>query len=175
MNIAIVGSGYVGLVSGACFSDMGNTVTCVDSDKDKIDQLNKGIIPIYEPGLESIILNNCEKGNLTFTTSLEGALRDCEIVFIAVGTPMGEDGSCDDSMILQVLSLFTDSIVVVNKSTVPVGTADRVKKIIAAELRIREVEIPFSIVSNPEFLKEGAAISDFMKPDRIVVVLTTRF
>jgi UDPglucose 6-dehydrogenase len=95
VNIAIVGSGYVGLVSGACFSDMGNTVTCVDSDKDKIDQLNKGIIPIYEPGLESIILNNCEKRNLTFTTSLEGALRDCEIVFIAVGTPMGEDGSAD--------------------------------------------------------------------------------
>jgi len=173
VNIAIVGSGYVGLVSGACFSDMGNTVTCVDSDKDKIDQLNKGIIPIYEPGLESIILNNCEKGNLTFTTSLEGALRDCEIVFIAVGTPMGEDGSADLQYVLAVAKeigqLITDSIVVVNKSTVPVGTADRVKKIIAAELRIREVEIPFSIVSNPEFLKEGAAISDFMKPDRIVV------
>ena len=173
MNIAIVGSGYVGLVSGACFSDMGNTVTCVDSDKDKIDQLNKGIIPIYEPGLESIILNNCEKGNLTFTTSLEVALRDCEIVFIAVGTPMGEDGSADLQYVLAVAKeigqLITDSIVVVNKSTVPVGTADRVKKIIAAELSIREVEIPFSIVSNPEFLKEGAAISDFMKPDRIVV------
>ena len=173
MNIAIVGSGYVGLVSGACFSDMGNTVTCVDSDKDKIDQLNKGIIPIYEPGLESIILNNCEKGNLTFTTSLEGALRDCEIVFIAVGTPMGEDGSADLQYVLAVAKeigqLITDSIVVVNKSTVPVGTADRVKKIIATELSIREVEIPFSIVSNPEFLKEGAAISDFMKPDRIVV------
>ena len=173
MNIAIVGSGYVGLVSGACFSDMGNTVTCVDSDKDKIDQLNKGIIPIYEPGLESIILNNCEKGNLTFTTSLEGALRDCEIVFIAVGTPMGEDGSADLQYVLAVAKeigqLITDSIVVVNKSTVPVGTADRVKKTIATELRIREVEIPFSIVSNPEFLKEGAAISDFMKPDRIVV------
>jgi UDPglucose 6-dehydrogenase len=173
VNIAIVGSGYVGLVSGACFSDMGNTVTCVDSDKDKIDQLNKGIIPIYEPGLESIILNNCEKGNLTFTTSLEGALRDCEIVFIAVGTPMGEDGSADLQYVLAVAKeigqLITDSIVVVNKSTVPVGTADRVKKTIAAELRIREVEIPFSIVSNPEFLKEGAAISDFMKPDRIVV------
>ena len=173
MNIAIVGSGYVGLVSGACFSDMGNTVTCVDSDKDKIDQLNKGIIPIYEPGLESIILNNCEKGNLTFTTSLEGALRDCEIVFIAVGTPMGEDGSADLQYVLAVANeigqLITDSIVVVNKSTVPVGTADRVKKIIATELSIREVEIPFSIVSNPEFLKEGAAISDFMKPDRIVV------
>jgi UDPglucose 6-dehydrogenase len=173
VNIAIVGSGYVGLVSGACFSDMGNTVTCVDSDKDKIDQLNKGIIPIYEPGLESIILNNCEKGNLTFTTSLEGALRDCEIVFIAVGTPMGEDGSADLQYVLAVAKeigqLITDSIVVVNKSTVPVGTADRVKKKIAAELSIREVEIPFSIVSNPEFLKEGAAISDFMKPDRIVV------
>ena len=173
MNIAIVGSGYVGLVSGACFSDMGNTVTLVDSDKDKIAQLNKGIIPIYEPGLESIILNNCEKGNLTFTTSLESALRDCEIVFIAVGTPMGEDGSADLQYVLAVAQeigqLITDSIVVVNKSTVPVGTADRVKKTIATELRIREVEIPFSIVSNPEFLKEGAAISDFMKPDRIVV------
>ena len=173
MNIAIVGSGYVGLVSGACFSDMGNTVTCVDSDKDKIDQLNKGIIPIYEPGLESIILNNCENGNLSFTTSLESALSDCEIVFIAVGTPMGEDGSADLQYVLAVANeigqLITDTIVVVNKSTVPVGTADRVKKIIATELSIREVEIPFSIVSNPEFLKEGAAISDFMKPDRIVV------
>ena len=173
MNIAIVGSGYVGLVSGACFSDMGNTVTCVDSDKDKIAQLNKEIIPIYEPGLESIILNNCEKGNLSFTTSLKSALRDCEMVFIAVGTPMGEDGSADLQYVLAVAKeigqLITDSIVVVNKSTVPVGTADRVKKIIATELSIREVEIPFSIVSNPEFLKEGAAISDFMKPDRIVV------
>ncbi len=173
MKITIVGTGYVGLVSGACFSDMGNTVTCVDSDKDKIDQLNKGIIPIYEPGLESIILNNGEKGNLTFTTSLEIALRDCEMVFIAVGTPMGEDGSADLQYVLAVAKeigqLITDSIVVVNKSTVPVGTADRVKKIIATELSIREVEIPFSIVSNPEFLKEGAAISDFMKPDRIVV------
>ena len=173
MKITIVGTGYVGLVSGACFSDMGNTVTCVDSDKDKIDQLNKGIIPIYEPGLESIILNNGEKGNLTFTTSLEIALRDCEMVFIAVGTPMGEDGSADLQYVLAVAKeigqFITDSIVVVNKSTVPVGTADRVKKIIATELRIREVEIPFSIVSNPEFLKEGAAISDFMKPDRIVV------
>ena len=173
MKITIVGTGYVGLVSGACFSDMGNTVTCVDSDKDKIAQLNKGIIPIYEPGLESIILNNGEKGNLTFTTSLEIALRDCEMVFIAVGTPMGEDGSADLQYVLAVAKeigqFITDSIVVVNKSTVPVGTADRVKKIIATELRIREVEIPFSIVSNPEFLKEGAAISDFMKPDRIVV------
>jgi len=173
VKITIVGTGYVGLVSGACFSDMGNTVTCVDSDKDKIDQLNKGIIPIYEPGLESIILNNGEKGNLTFTTSLEIALRDCEMVFIAVGTPMGEDGSADLQYVLAVAKeigqLITDSIVVVNKSTVPVGTADRVKKIIATELSIREVEIPFSIVSNPEFLKEGAAISDFMKPDRIVV------
>ena len=173
MNIAIVGSGYVGLVSGACFSDMGNTVTCVDRDKYKIDQVNKGIIPIYEPGLESIILNNCNKGNLTFTTSLECALRDCEIVFIAVGTPMGEDGSADLQYVLAVAKeigqLITDSIVVVNKSTVPVGTADRVKKTIATELSIREVEIPFSIVSNPEFLKEGAAISDFMKPDRIVL------
>ena len=173
MQITIVGTGYVGLVSGACFSDMGNVVTCVDIDAEKIAKLNKGVIPIYEPGLESLVVNNYKNGNLFFTTSLEDALRGCEIVFIAVGTPMGEDGSADLQYVLAVANeigqLITDSIVVVNKSTVPVGTADRVKKIIATELSIREVEIPFSIVSNPEFLKEGAAISDFMKPDRIVV------
>ena len=173
MNIAIVGSGYVGLVSGACFSDMGNTVTCVDIDAEKIAQLNKGVLPIYEPGLESIVVNNCKKGNLSFTTRLEDALRDCEIVFIAVGTPMGEDGSADLTYVLAVAKeigqIITKSIVVVDKSTVPVGTADRVKEVISAELKIREVETPFSVVSNPEFLKEGAAISDFMKPDRIVV------
>ena len=173
MRIAIVGTGYVGLVSGACLSEMGNTVTCVDIDADKIARLNKGVLPIYEPGLESIVVSNSKKRNLFFTTSLEESLRDCEIVFIAVGTPMGEDGSADLSYVLAVAKeigqTITKSIVVADKSTVPVGTADRVKEVISAELKLREVEIPFSIVSNPEFLKEGAAISDFMKPDRIVV------
>jgi UDPglucose 6-dehydrogenase len=173
VKITIVGTGYVGLVSGACFSEMGNTVICVDINAEKIAQLIKGVLPIYEPGLESIVVNNCKKGNLSFSTSLEESLRECEIVFIAVGTPMGEDGSADLTYVLAVAKeigqIITKSIVVVDKSTVPVGTADRVKEVISAELKIREVEIPFSVVSNPEFLKEGAAISDFMKPNRIVV------
>jgi UDPglucose 6-dehydrogenase len=173
MKISIVGTGYVGLVSGACFSEMGNTVTCVDIDAEKIAHLNKGVLPIYEPGLESIVVNNCKKGNLSFTTNLEKSLRNCEIVFIAVGTPMGEDGSADLTYVLTVAKeigqTITKPIVVADKSTVPVGTADRVKEVIAAELKLRDVEIPFSVVSNPEFLKEGAAIADFMKPDRIVV------
>ena len=150
MKITIVGTGYVGLISGACFSEMGNTVTCVDIDAAKIAQLNKGVLPIYEPGLESIVVNNGEKGNLSFTTSLEDALRDCEIVFIAVGTPMGEDGSADLSYVLAVAKeigqTITKPIVVVDKSTVPVGTADRVIEVIAAELKLREVKIPFSVL-----------------------------
>jgi UDPglucose 6-dehydrogenase len=173
MKIAIVGSGYVGLVSSACFSEMGNKVTCVDIDAEKIAQLNKGILPIYEPGLESIVVNNCKNGNLIFTTSLEDALRGCEIVFIAVGTPMGEDGSADLTSVLAVAKeigqIITNSIVVVDKSTVPIGTADIVKATIQAELDVRKIITKFYVVSNPEFLKEGAAVEDFMKPDRVVI------
>jgi len=173
MQITIVGTGYVGLVSGACFSDMGNVVTCVDIDAEKIAKLNKGVIPIYEPGLESLVVNNYKNGNLFFTTSLEDALRGCEIVFIAVGTPMGEDGSADLKHVLAVAKkigqTITKPIVVVDKSTVPVGTADRVKAIIQAELDARNITTKFYVVSNPEFLKVGAALNDFMKPDRVVI------
>ena len=173
MNIAVVGSGYVGLVSGACFSEMGNKVTCVDIDQHKIDQLEKGIIPIYEPGLEKMVLQNVANKNLFFTTSLQDALSDAEIVFIAVGTPMGDDGSADLKYVLAVAKSIGEAmshrLVVVDKSTVPIGTADKVKGVIQAELDKREISIEFNVVSNPEFLKEGAAINDFMKPDRVVV------
>jgi len=173
MKITIVGTGYVGLVSGACFSEMGNIVTCVDIDAEKIAKLNKGVIPIYEPGLESLVVNNYKNGNLSFTTSLEEALKDCEIVLIAVGTPMGEDGSADLTYVLAVAKeigeTITKPIVVVDKSTVPVGTADRVKATIQAELDARKTTTKFYVVSNPEFLKEGAAVEDFMKPDRVVI------
>lgn len=173
MNIAVIGSGYVGLVSGACFSEMGNKVTCVDIDQNKIDKLHKGIIPIYEPGLEKMVLKNIEKKNLFFTTKLENALKDAEIVFIAVGTPMGDDGSADLQYVLAVAKeigrKMTKRLVVVDKSTVPVGTADKVKATIQQELDARREEIVFDVVSNPEFLKEGAAIDDFMKPDRVVI------
>lgn len=173
MNIAVVGSGYVGLVSGACFSEMGNKVTCVDIDQHKIDQLKKGVIPIYEPGLEKMVLQNVANENLFFTTSLQEALNDAEIVFIAVGTPMGDDGSADLQYVLAVAKSIGEKmkhrLVVVDKSTVPIGTADKVKATIQAELDKRDVDIEFDVVSNPEFLKEGAAINDFMKPDRVVV------
>ncbi|MCT4699788.1 UDP-glucose dehydrogenase family protein [Tenacibaculum haliotis] len=173
MNIAVVGSGYVGLVSGACFSEMGNRVTCVDIDSHKIDKLHEGIIPIYEPGLENMVLKNIANKNLFFTTKLEEAIRDAEVVFIAVGTPMGDDGSADLQYVLSVAKeigrKMTKRLVVVDKSTVPVGTADKVKVAIQQELASRGEEIAFDIVSNPEFLKEGAAIDDFMKPDRVVI------
>ncbi|MDO6743431.1 UDP-glucose/GDP-mannose dehydrogenase family protein [Tenacibaculum soleae] len=173
MNIAVVGSGYVGLVSGTCFSEMGNRVTCVDIDSHKIDKLHEGIIPIYEPGLENMVLKNIADKNLFFTTKLEEAIRDAEVVFIAVGTPMGDDGSADLQYVLSVAKeigrKMTKRLVVVDKSTVPVGTADKVKVAIQQELASRGEEIAFDIVSNPEFLKEGAAIDDFMKPDRVVI------
>ena len=179
MNIAVVGSGYVGLVSGACFSEMGNKVTCVDIDQHKIDQLEKGIIPIYEPGLEKMVLQNVANKNLFFTTSLQEALNDAEIVFIAVGTPMGDDGSADLQYVLAVAKSIGETmnhrLVVVDKSTVPIGTADKVKDVIQAELDKREISIEFNVVSNPEFLKEGAAINDFMKPDRVVVGSDSEF
>lgn len=173
MNVTIVGTGYVGLVTGACFSEMGSRVTCVDIDQTKIDNLKKGILPIYEPGLEPLVVNNYNEGTLRFTTSLETAARDCGIFFIAVGTPPGEDGSADLQYVLAVAReigrVINDYAVIVDKSTVPVGTADKVRQAIGEELAARKADIEFDVVSNPEFLKEGAAVNDFLKPDRIIV------
>ncbi|RUM64309.1 MAG: UDP-glucose 6-dehydrogenase [Sulfurimonas sp.] len=173
MKLSVMGTGYVGLVSGACFAQMGNTVTCVDIDDNKIARLQEGIVPIYEPGLETMVRQNHENGTLNFTTDTKEAIKNATIVFIAVGTPMGEDGSADLQYVLAVAKSIGqhmhDYMVVVDKSTVPVGTADKVKAVIQAELDARGVDIEFDVVSNPEFLKEGAAIKDFMKPDRVVV------
>ena len=173
MNIAIVGTGYVGLVSGACFADTGANVTCVDIDKNKIQRLRDGDIPIYEPGLEHLVSKNVKEGRLKFTDSLEQVLNDQQIVFSAVGTPPDEDGSADLSYVLQVAQTIGKNlnkyVVVVTKSTVPVGTAKKVKATIQAELDKRGVKIDFDVASNPEFLKEGNAIKDFMSPDRVVV------
>jgi len=173
MNITIIGSGYVGLVSGTCFSEMGNKVTCVDVDTIKIEKLNKGIIPIFESGLELMVVQNIKNKNLFFTTDLSEALKNSEIAFIAVGTPMGDDGSADLQYVLAVAKSIGQSmqkrLVVVDKSTVPVGTADKVKATIQKELDIRKSDLQFDVVSNPEFLKEGVAIADFMKPDRVIV------
>ncbi|QVY67337.1 UDP-glucose/GDP-mannose dehydrogenase family protein [Polaribacter sp. Q13] len=173
MNIAVIGSGYVGLVSGTCFAEMGNKVTCVDIDQKKIQKLEEGILPIFEPGLEQMVLKNVKNKNLLFTTNLGEAISDAEIVFIAVGTPMGDDGSADLQYVLAVAKSIGETmqkrLIVVDKSTVPIGTADKVKATIQAELDKRGEEIEFSVVSNPEFLKEGAAIDDFMKPDRVVI------
>jgi UDPglucose 6-dehydrogenase len=173
MNITVIGSGYVGLVSGTCFSEMGNKVTCVDIDSIKIEKLNKGIIPIFESGLELMVVQNVKNKNLFFTTDLSKALKNSDIAFIAVGTPMGDDGSADLQYVLTVAKSIGQTmekrLVVVDKSTVPVGTADKVKAVIQKELDLRGVDIEFDVVSNPEFLKEGVAIADFMKPDRVVV------
>ncbi len=173
MKIAVIGTGYVGLVSGTCFAEMGNRVTCVDVDKEKIEKLKKGIIPIYEPGLETMVLNNIANKNLFFTTDLAEAIKDVEVAFIAVGTPMGDDGSADLQYVLSVAKSIGETmqkkLIVVDKSTVPVGTADKVKETIQKELDKRGENIEFYVVSNPEFLKEGKAIQDFMKPDRIVI------
>lgn len=173
MKITVVGTGYVGLVSGACFAEVGIDVTCVDIDKEKIENLKKGIIPIYEPGLESIVERNVAKNRLHFTTSLAESLPGCEVIFSAVGTPPDEDGSADLSYVLSVArevgQHMQDYILMVTKSTVPVGTAKLVKQAIQEELDKRGAKIPFDVASNPEFLKEGAAVEDFLKPDRIVV------
>jgi UDPglucose 6-dehydrogenase len=173
MKIAVVGSGYVGLVTGACFAERGNLVTCVDIDEKKIRMLKKGQSPIYEPGLDELLKRNAEEERLFFTTKLADAMQTAEVVFIAVGTPPGEDGSADLQYVLAVAKeighYMTNYCVVVDKSTVPVGTADKVKETIQKELDKREVNIEYAVVSNPEFLKEGAAIDDFMKPDRVVV------
>jgi UDPglucose 6-dehydrogenase len=173
MNIAIVGTGYVGLVSGTCFAEMGVNVTCVDIDQNKIDRLKKGEVPIYEPGLDEMVLRNHREGRLNFTTDLTEVLDDVDIVFSAVGTPPDEDGSADLQYVLAVARTFGQNIkkytVLVTKSTVPVGTAKKVKEAIHRELKLRGEDIPFDVASNPEFLKEGAAIKDFMSPDRVVV------
>ena len=179
MNITVIGSGYVGLVSGTCFAELGNRVTCVDIDPVKIEKLNQGVIPIFEPGLETMILNNVKNNNLLFTTDLSEALHNSEIAFIAVGTPMEEDGSTDLQYVLAVAKSIGQSmqkrLIVVDKSTVPVGTADKVKATIQKELNARGIDLAFDVVSNPEFLKEGAAITDFMKPDRVVIGADSEF
>lgn len=173
MKICVIGTGYVGLVAGTCFAESGNTVICVDVDKNKIDGLNGGVIPIYEPGLKEMVLRNSEEGRLSFTTDLASAVKASLINFIAVGTPPGEDGSADLQYVLGVareIGRHMESFkIVVDKSTVPVGTADKVREAIAQVLADRGSEIEFDVVSNPEFLKEGAAIDDFMKPDRVVI------
>lgn len=173
MKVAIVGTGYVGLVTGACFSEMGVDVTCVDVQKSKIDNLKKGIIPIYEPGLEDIVHRNYNAGRLRFTTDLKECLNDVEVIFSAVGTPPDEDGSADLKYVIEVARTIgcnmNKYVLVVTKSTVPVGTAQKVKATIQKELDKRNVQIDFDVASNPEFLKEGSAIDDFMKPDRVVV------
>ncbi len=173
MNIAIVGTGYVGLVSGACFAETGAIVTCVDVDAKKIERLKAGQIPIYEPGLDELVTKNVKAGRLKFTTSLADVLNDQQIVFSAVGTPPDEDGSADLKYVLQVAQTIGDNLnhymVVVTKSTVPVGTAKKVRATIQAALDRRGVSVDFDVASNPEFLKEGSAIKDFMSPDRVVV------
>lgn len=173
MKITIVGTGYVGLVSGTCFAEVGIDVTCVDIDKEKVDNLNKGIIPIFEPGLEEMVLRNTKKGRLHFTTDLASTLEGCEVVFSAVGTPPDEDGSADLKYVLDVARELgrnmNDYVLMVTKSTVPVGTAEKVRNAIQEELDKRNSNIKFDVASNPEFLKEGAAIDDFMRPDRIAV------
>lgn len=173
MNIAIVGTGYVGLVSGACFSEVGIDVTCVDIDTAKIERLKKGEIPIYEPGLEDLVTRNVAAGRLHFTTDLTSCLDSVEVVFCAVGTPPDEDGSADLRYVVDVARSFGQNIndyaILVTKSTVPVGTSKIIKSVIKEELKRRGKDIPFEVASNPEFLKEGAAIKDFMSPDRVVI------
>ncbi len=173
MKIAIVGTGYVGLVTGTCFAETGVDVVCVDIDKKKIDNLKEGILPIYEPGLKSMLDRNSEKGRLMFSTSLKDNIQDCEAVFIAVGTPPDEDGSADLKHVLAVAKEMGQSmneyVVVITKSTVPIGTAGKVKEVIRNELKMQKKSIEFDVASNPEFLKEGSAVEDFMKPARIIV------
>ena len=173
MKITVVGTGYVGLVSGACLAEVGNDVLCLDLDLEKIRVLEAGGIPIFEPGLQDMVQRNVAAGRLHFTTDVSRAVQHGTIQFIAVGTPPGEDGSADMQYVLaaarNIGRLMTDYKVVVDKSTVPVGTADRVHAAIAEELRQRGAQTPYAVVSNPEFLKEGAAVEDFMRPDRIIV------
>lgn len=173
MKIAVIGTGYVGLVSGTCFSELGVRVSCLDIDQKKIDNLNKGILPIWEPGLKDMVDDNMHKGLLSFTSDYAEALKDAEAAFICVGTPPDEDGSADLKYVLAVAREIgrniNDYIVVVTKSTVPIGTSEKVRKAVADEIAARNVDIKFDVASNPEFLKEGSAVADFMKPDRVVV------
>lgn len=173
MKVAVVGTGYVGLVTGTCLAEVGVNVVCIDIDQKKIEGLKQGIMPIYEPGLEAMVLKNYEKGKLQFSTNLGEAIKGCDVAFIAVGTPPGEDGSADLKYVLGVASEIgkniDDYIVVVTKSTVPVGTSRKVKDAVQKELSNRNANINFDVASNPEFLKEGAAIDDFLRPDRIVI------
>jgi UDPglucose 6-dehydrogenase len=173
MKITVVGTGYVGLVTGTCFAEVGIDVTCVDINTQKIEGLKKGVMPIYEPGLEEMVLRNYEKGKLNFSTDLAEAIKGCDVAFIAVGTPPGEDGSADLQYVIGVAReigrSMTEYGVIVTKSTVPVGTAEKVKAAVQEELDKRGSTLDFDVASNPEFLKEGAAIDDFLKPDRIVV------
>lgn len=172
-HITVIGAGYVGLVTGACFAELGNYVTCVDVNKEKIANLKNGIMPIYEPGLEAMVISNIESGRLKFVTSMNEVDNSAQVIFIAVGTPSDKDGSADMKYVLEAArnigQHISDYCVVVDKSTVPVGVADQVKNIIQQELTKRHLATQFDIVSNPEFLREGAAIDDFMKPDRIVI------
>ena len=186
MRIAVIGTGYVGLVSGTCFAEVGNDVLCVDLDQKKIDDLNQGIIPIYEPGLDELVKSNVNSGRLSFTTNIDDAIGvdsvdvavNSDVIFIAVGTPPDEDGSADLRYVIdvarQIGQRLNDYLLVVTKSTVPVGTAEKVRHAIQEELDKRGVDIQFGVASNPEFLKEGAAINDFMKPDRVVVGVDDR-
>lgn len=173
MKVAVVGTGYVGLVTGTCLAEVGVNVVCIDIDQKKIDGLKNGIMPIYEPGLEEMVIKNFEKGKIQFSTNLPEAIKGCDVAFIAVGTPPGEDGSADLKYVLGVASEIgrniDDYIVVVTKSTVPVGTAKKVKQAVQEQLTARNSSITFDVASNPEFLKEGAAIDDFLRPDRIVI------
>ncbi len=173
MKISVIGTGYVGLVSGTCFAQMGNSVVCVDIDEKKVKELRDGIIPIYEPGLEEMVLENYKNGSLRFTTDIKEALDFSDICFIAVGTPMGEDGSADLKYVLAVATSIGQNIkrhtYIIDKSTVPVGTADKVREVVQKALDNRNSNLTFDVISNPEFLKEGAAVEDFMKPDRVVI------
>lgn len=173
MKVAVVGTGYVGLVTGTCLAEVGVNVVCIDIDQRKIDNLKNGIMPIYEPGLEEMVIKNFEKGKIQFSTNLPEAIKGCDVAFIAVGTPPGEDGSADLKYVLGVASEIgkniEDYIVVVTKSTVPVGTSKKVKQAVQDQLNARSANINFDVASNPEFLKEGAAIDDFLRPDRIVI------
>ena len=173
MQITVIGTGYVGLVTGTCFSEMGNKVYCIDIDNNKVENLKKGIIPIYEPGLDELVLKNHSKGDLIFTNNLNEGINNSTIGFIAVGTPMEEDGSANLQHVLDAAKEIGQSVnhdlILVNKSTVPVGTANEVKEVVLRELERRNIEINIEIVSNPEFLKEGTAVEDFMRPDRVII------
>jgi len=179
MKITIIGTGYVGLVTGTCFAEMGNSVTCVDIDREKIDNLNKGVIPIYEPGLEELIRSNEEANRLSFSTSLKYAMKKTNIFFIAVGTPESPNGEANMKYVYAVASEIGEHLiqesVIVNKSTVPVGTAQKVKSIIDESLKKRGEKVKFHVVSNPEFLKEGDAIQDFMRPDRVIIGTDSKY